>query len=90
MVRIFALSVAFATLALPALAEDTVDTATVTCGEYIKSGHKLMVAIEAAFHEAMKNDPKLGSLNQSALADVMSNDCAGKPDVKVIDALQHQ
>ena len=30
-------------IALPALAEDAVDTATVTCGEYIKSGHNLMV-----------------------------------------------
>ncbi|RWB56592.1 hypothetical protein [Mesorhizobium sp.] len=90
MVRIFALSVAFATLALPALAEDTVDTATVTCEDYIKSGHNLMVAMEAAFHEAMKNDPKLGSLSQAALSDVMYKNCTGKTDTKVIDALQQQ
>jgi hypothetical protein len=64
MARIVALSVAFITFALPAFAKNAVDTATVTCGEYIKSGHNLMVAIDAAFHEAMKSDPKFGSLSQ--------------------------
>ncbi|WP_165349929.1 MULTISPECIES: hypothetical protein [unclassified Mesorhizobium] len=90
MVRIFALSVAFATLALPTFAEDTVDTAKVTCKEYLDSDHNLMVAMETAFHEAMKNDPKLGSLNQAELSLVMWDNCTGKPDTKVIDALQAQ
>ncbi|WP_141246025.1 HdeA/HdeB family chaperone [Mesorhizobium sp. WSM3859] len=88
MARIIALSVAFVTLALPAFAEDKVDTAKVTCKEYLESDHNLMVAMESAFHEAMKNDPKLGSLNEAELSLVMWDNCTGKPDVKVIDALQ--
>jgi hypothetical protein len=90
MVRAIALSIAIASLALPAFAEDTVDTAMVTCDEYIKSGHNLMMAIEKAFYEAMKGDPKFGSLSQSALTEVLWNACAGKTDTKAIDALRQQ
>jgi hypothetical protein len=36
-------------------------------------------------HEAMKNDPKFGSLSQNALAGVLWKDCTGKTDTKVIE-----
>lgn len=38
----------------------------------------------------MKHDPKLGSLSQGALSDVMWKNCTGKTDTKVIDALQQE
>lgn len=88
MVRTISIAVAFAVLCFPAIAQITVDTATVTCDEYNKSGHILMVAMEAAFHELMKGDPDLGSLSQSALSDVMWEKCKGQTDMKVIDAIK--
>ena len=90
MVRLFALAVAFAMLALPAFADDTVDTAMATCGDYINSNHNSMVAMDAAFHEEMKNNPELGSLSQGDLSDVIWKKCTGKPNTKVIDALKQQ
>jgi len=89
MARAIALSLALASFALPAVGEDNVDTATVTCREYF-SGHDLMVAIENAFYQAAKGDPKLGSLSQQALADAIWEACTGKSDVKVIEALKQQ
>ena len=87
--RVFALSVAFAALAVPAVGASAVDTSTVTCMEYLTSFHNEMVAIEAAFHEALKADPKLGTLSQSAVGDLLYKVCFSNPDAKVIDALKH-
>jgi len=89
MVRLLALSVSSAVLALPAFAAGTVDPATVTCKEYNQSSHQGMVDINAAMHEALKNDPKLGALGQYELADLVDKVCADKPASKVMDAL-HQ
>jgi hypothetical protein len=48
-----------------------------------------MVAMETAFKEALKADPKLGELSQSKLSDMMWERCQGHPDAKVMDMLQH-
>jgi len=60
MVRVLAISFAFATLVMrAALCAGTVDTATMSCKDYTMSRHTDMVAMNVALHEALKNDPKL-------------------------------
>jgi hypothetical protein len=89
MTRIFSLSIAVAALTLPALGAGKVDTSALTCLEYQMSGHNDMVAMETAFKEALKADPKLGKLPQWKLADMMDKVCQHHPDAKVMDMLQH-
>jgi hypothetical protein len=89
MTRTFSLPIALAALTLPALGAGKVDTSALTCSEYRQSGHDDMVAMETAFKEALKADPKLGELSQSKLSDMMWERCQGHPDAKVMDMLQH-
>ncbi len=87
MARILAPSMSFAMLALPALGANTIDPSAITCKQYNASGHEEMVAIEDAFYDAMKNDPKLGKLGQSAFVSRLYQVCRDNPDAKVIDVL---
>jgi hypothetical protein len=89
MARISSLSIAVAALTLPALGAGMVDISAVTCIEYQMSSHDEMVAMETAFKEAVKADPKLGKLPQWKLADMMDKVCRHHPDAKVMDMLRH-
>ena len=86
MARIFALSLVLAAVALPALGAATVDPATVTCKDYFTASHQGMYDISAAVHNAMKDDPKLSSLNEMDFDVKVDQVCKAHPDAKVIDA----
>lgn len=88
MARILALSFVFATLAPPAFGTGPMDPATVTCKAYETSGHQDMVQLDAAFHQALKGDPKLGPLSESELGSTIDRACAAHPDATVVDALR--
>ncbi len=90
MSRTLAVSICFLALAQPAFSVDQVDPATVTCKEYNGSSHQGMVDINAAVYQSTREDPKLGTLTENQLGDMMDKVCAAKRDAKVIDALQQQ
>jgi len=89
MARILSLPIAVSALTLPALGAGMVDISAVTCIEYQMSKHEEMVAMESAFKEAVKADPKLGKLPQWKLVDLIDKVCRHHPDDKVMDMLQH-
>jgi hypothetical protein len=87
--RVIALSIAFATAAMPvALAAGPINTAGLTCKELVSSGHDDMVAMTAAMYEAVKNDPKFSSLSADKMWPAEDRACTKHPDAKVIDALR--
>jgi hypothetical protein len=87
MARIVAVLFAFLVLAFPAFGGGAVDTATATCKDYETGSHQDMVDIVAAFHQALKADPNLGSLSEGELDGAIDKVCIAHPDAKVIDAL---
>ena len=89
MARILSPAIAVAALTLPTLGAGTVDVSALTCIEYQTSKHDEMVAMETAFKEAVKADPKLGKLPQWKLVDMMDKVCRHHPDAKVMDMLRH-
>ena len=89
MVRVLALSLAFATLIMPvAFGAGTIDTATLTCKELETSSHKDMVAMDAAIYETLKGDPKFSSFTPAELSKAEDLACGLHPDAKVLDALR--
>ena len=89
MLRALALSFTLATLAMPvAFGADAIDTATLTCRQLETSSHNDMVAMDKAMYEALKGDPKFGSLSPAEFSNAEDRACAKHPDAKVIDALR--
>jgi hypothetical protein len=87
MARILAVLFAFFMSAFPAFSGSAVDTATATCKDYENGSHQDMVAIVAAFHQALKADPNFGSLSESELDSAIDKVCIPHLDARVIDAL---
>lgn len=89
MTKALALSFAFAVLAMQAaLGAGAIDAATLTCKELETSSHNDMVAMDKTMFEALKSDPKFGSLSPAQFADAEDRACTKHPDAKVIDALK--
>lgn len=89
MIRVLALSLGFATLAMPmALGAGAINTTTLTCKELVTSNHNDMVAMDVAIYEALKGDPQFSSFSPAALSSAEDRACAKHPDAKVIDALK--
>jgi hypothetical protein len=72
------------------MSTDSIDTAKSTCKDYENGSHKQMMDIVAAFHRALKGDPKFGSLSESALDGAIDKVCLTQPEAKIIDALGTQ
>lgn len=87
MVRHLALSLVFATVALPVLGAVAVDPTTVTCKDYNAANHEGMVDIGVTMRKALKSHPKLGKLSDGNLLVAINNACEAHKDAKVIDAL---
>jgi hypothetical protein len=87
MTRILAVVFAFLIPAFPAFGGGAFNTATTTCKDYENGSHQEMVDIVATFHQALKGDPKFGSLSDSELDGAIDKVCLGAMDAKVIDAL---
>jgi hypothetical protein len=89
MARILMVSFAFPMLAFPTLGAGMADTASATCKDYETGSHQDMLDIAAAVHQALKGDPNLGSLSETALLDSAIDEvCIPQSDAKVIDALR--
>ncbi|MET0165180.1 MAG: hypothetical protein ABW318_09275 [Vicinamibacterales bacterium] len=86
MTRILGLSLIFGTIVLPALSEEAVDPATVTCKDYFTASHQGMYDISSVVHKAMKDDPKLSALNETDFDIKVDQVCKAHPDAKVMDA----
>ena len=85
--RILALSLAFATVPLPAWSEGSIDPATVTCKDYFTATHQGMFDISAAVHKSLKDEPKLTALDEKQFDIKVDQVCKAHPDAKVIEAL---